>query len=495
MLTLTKPAACLLIAVALVADTGAAAAPSAIDRLFDQDQKKVARGVHVVRLSDGKTLYDRDASKLLSPASVTKVITTAAALYKFTPAHTFKTKFFHTGNRKNEKILGDLIVVGDGDPFVISEKLWQLAADLRNMGIRDIAGELVIDNGLFAGDGRDESRQAGSKASRNAYDAPVSAFGVNFNTYAVAVAPGPDIGRPAAVSFDPYPLRGVVIDNAARTAKGSAPRSLTVQRVGDGKTSETVKVTGMIPIDDGLTKVYRSVGDHVRISGEYVKAFLRNEGVIVRGEVREGKKPNGASLLYVLEGYDVRRIAQGLNTFSNNYIADVLVKRMGAAFPKSGPADQPGQGSYENGIEVLRRFLRDEVKVSGAFTLENGSGLSTENRLTAQQVTQVLQFMEKSMTVFPDFIASLPASGWDGTLKRRFAKGESFDLRGQARAKTGTLTEPVSVAALAGYMRHPQHGLIAFCIIENGVEGAPQPPIADLRERQDQALVSFMHDI
>ncbi len=89
----------------------------------------------------------------------------------------------------------------------------------------------------------------------------------------------------------------------------------------------------------------------------------------------------------------------------------------------------------------------------------------------------------------------LPATGWDGTMKKRFVKGDAFDMRGLFRAKTGTLSQPVAVEGLAGYFRHPQHGLVAFSIIENGNIGKKQPSIGKLRDRQDLVLANLMTEL
>lgn len=467
----------------------------AIDKIFDV-KNGAKQTVHLVRLSDGKTLYEKDADALLAPASVTKVVTAAAVLARFTPVHTFKTPLFHTGVRRNEKIMGDLIAVGDGDPYLVSEKLWQMAADLKNMGIREFTGDLIIDNSLFGDEGRDESRKFGQKSSTNAYDAPVSALGVNFNTFAVGIAPSDGLGKPALVTIDPYPLRGVMIDNEVKTSKAKGTKSLAVKRVSSGgKDGERVVASGMISGDMPIQKIYRSVGDYVHVSGEYIKAFLKQEGVIVRGVVREGRKAADATLLYEIESYDLRKVVAGLMNFSNNYVADTLVKRLGAAYPKKGAPDAPGSGTFENGMAVITDFLRKDVGIKSDFTLNNGSGLDTENRLSARQITDVLAYMERHMEVFPEFLGSLPATGWDGTLKKRFGKAETEALKGLVRAKTGTLTEPVSVAGLAGYFRHPKHGLVAFCIIENGKQNAEQPAITDLRDRQDRVVVAFMNEM
>jgi len=90
-------------------------------------------------------------------------------------------------------------------------------------------------------------------------------------------------------------------------------------------------------------------------------------------------------------------------------------------------------------------------------------------------------------------LSSLPASGVDGTLKDRFKKSKFRGLIGNVRAKTGTLTEPVSASSLAGYVRHPVHGMVAFAIIQNGITGKKQPSIGALRDSQEESLLFFLN--
>ena len=477
----------------------ASAARGDITKALTQGGYSVKQGVLVTRLSDGKVLFEREADTLLAPASLTKVLTSAAALVRWSPVHTLPTALFHTGQRKGPKITGDLVIVGNGDPFVVSEKLWQLAADMRGLGINEFAGDLVIDGSLFDDESRDESREEGRLRSRHAYDAPVSAFGVNFNTYAVSIAPGEKPGQAALVSLDPYSLGGVIIENKVTTtaATASKPRSNTVSVTRQVRKDgiELLKVTGQIAADWPTQKIYRSVANDLTAAGEYVKAFLKNEGITIRGAIKAGTKPSNATPLMSMDSYEMRRIVAGLNTFSNNYIADVLMKRLGADFPTSGPAAAPGSGTYANGLAVLRDFLVKDVGIKTNFVLENGSGLDTDNRLSARQINAVLAYMEKHMEVFPDFLASLPATGWDGTLKKRFNRNATEEFKGMFRAKTGTLTEPIAVSGIAGYFRHPTQGMVSFCVVENGNSGQRQPSIVDLRNRQDHILTAFLNDL
>jgi D-alanyl-D-alanine carboxypeptidase/D-alanyl-D-alanine-endopeptidase (penicillin-binding protein 4) len=450
--------------------------------------KLAEHGVIFTRLSDGKVLYEQSADSLLSPASVTKVITSAAALSYFGPAFTFKTPIYYTGKVDNHILQGDLYIKGNGDPFIISEILWQTAVDLRHLGIKEIRGSIIIDNQLFDGEVRDESRLNGTQKSTHAYDAPVSSFAVNFNTVAVATAPS-SLGHLALTGTTPFALKHVKLTSKTRTVKGnqSAGVSLSRNTTADGGIS--LASSGVIGVDATIKKIYRSVGDPSVAAGDYFVSFLNDAGIRTSGRTRTGKTPNNAALLYEINGLEMRRIAQGLNTFSNNFIADMLTKRLGAAFGNSTIPDLPESGTLASGMKILANFLKSDVGIPGEFKLLNGSGLSTENRLSARQISLVLSWMESRGELFPDFIASLPANGWDGTLKKRMKKSD--DLVGQIHAKSGTLTEPITVAALAGYFRHPREGWTSFVMISNGKEGQSQPGLQDLRNLQDDVLKGF----
>lgn len=442
-----------------------------------------SESIVIVRLSDGQTIYESNAKKALVPASVTKVLTSAAMLHYFKPATTLKTKFFTAGARKNGSIDGPLYVRGDGDPLLVNEKLWQMAADLKNMGIKTFEGDLIIDNSLFDGEERDSSRADRAKASDRAYDAPVTAFGINFNTLPIVIAPAVKSGEAARVSFDPYPLPGVSIRNKAITAAGNANQISALRSTSGGDSS--IVVNGSIGVQNSPAKVYRSMGDPLAENGEQLRAFLLNEGITIRGKVRSGKIPANAKLLYTIDSYDIAYIVQGLNHFSNNYIADALVKRLGALQSN----DRANSGTIENGVRAIDRFLKTEVGIKDGFEIHNGSGLDHRNRFSADQVVKVLLYMQKRMDLFPEFLGSFPASGWTGTLKKRF-KGEE-DLDGMVRAKTGTLTQPIAVSSIAGYMGHPKHGMLAFAILNN----SKSTTVAQFRKHQDNALMKIWEEL
>ncbi|RYZ53499.1 MAG: D-alanyl-D-alanine carboxypeptidase/D-alanyl-D-alanine-endopeptidase [Proteobacteria bacterium] len=442
-----------------------------------------SESILIVRMSDGKTIYESSPKKALIPASVTKVLTSAAMLHYLKPATTLKTKFFINGPRTAESIQGPLYVKGDGDPMLVNEKLWQMAADLKNMGITKFEGDLIIDNSLFDDEERDSSRMDRAKESDRAYDAPVTAFGINFNTLPIVISPGLKAGDPAKVNFDPYPLPGIGLRNKTSTTSGSENHIGAVRSTSNGDSS--IVVNGTIGTQNPTTKVYRSMGDPLMETGEQLRAFLLNEGITIKGRVKGGKVPASAKLLYTIDSYDIAYIVQGLNHFSNNYIADALVKRLGAKLAGDGT----NSGSLDAGVDGIEKFLKNEVGIKDKFEIHNGSGLDHRNNFSADQIVKVLLYMQKRMDLFPEYLASFPASGWTGTLKKRF-KGEDL-LDGMVRAKTGTLTQPVAVSSIAGYMGHPKHGMLAFAILNN----SKTTTVAEFRKRQDNALRKIWEEL
>lgn len=437
------------------------------------------------RLKDGKVLFETGADALLSPASATKILTSAVALSYFGPAHTFKTPIFYTGKLEKNRLRGDLFVQGSGDPFLISEIIWQTAVDLKHLGIKEITGSIVIDNSLFDSEARDQSRLESTQKSTHAYDAPVSAFAINFNTIAVATSPTTR-GKLALSEITPFPLRHVKLSSRTLTTSGDDNSQVTLVRNTTPNGGVSLKASGVIGLEAATKKIYRSAADPAVAAGDYLVAFLERGGVRVSGRHRIGKVPASAKLLYSINGFEMRRIVQGLNTFSNNFIADMLTKKLGSTFADESNPEASGSGSLSSGAKVLTRFLREEVGIKSEFKILNGSGLSTENRLSARQLGSVLNYMESRGELFPDFLSSLPANGWDGTLRKRMTRDDS--LAGQIHAKSGTLTEPITVATLAGYFRHPKEGWVSFVLMSNGREGKPQPGLQDVRNLQDDVL-------
>lgn len=445
--------------------------------LLHSSTHSIEQAVLVSKVSNDATLFSHNPDRLLIPASLTKLITTAAVLDTWGAAHQFTTSVFYRGRRQKDRIHGDLVLVGGGDPYLISEQMWTFASHIKNLGINTVEGNVIIDNSLF-----EQHTTRSTSSSRNAYDAPVTAFGVNFNTVAVLVVPAARVGQAASVTLFPFPLDSVQIDNRVRTV-ASAPRAaLSVVRH-RSKRGATFKITaqGRIARSSKPRTFYRSITHPDTIARDYVRNFLRQHNVRVLGK-QLTTKPTNLVPLHDIKSYPLSHIVRGLNTFSNNYIADMLIKKLGV--------DKRRRGTLAAGAQQLRSWLHHHVGITSAFTLKNGSGLTAENRLSARQLVAVLHHAARRMQLLPDFLASLPASGLDGTISKRLQQH-----RGLIRVKTGTLTSPRTVSGLAGYYFSARHEMIAFVLLANGRAGHPQPPITAVRAQQDRLLSWLVENI
>jgi D-alanyl-D-alanine carboxypeptidase/D-alanyl-D-alanine-endopeptidase (penicillin-binding protein 4) len=451
----------------------------------------VQQSIRLTRVSDGKVLYDFHGSTPLVPASVSKLISSAALFSYLGPTHRFTTSFYHSGTFTNGTISGDLIIVGDGDPLLVSEDLWQITSDLKNLGLRRISGTVVVDNRVFSPTTASQAPDFSSGTTRHAYDAPVTAFGVNFNTLTLAISPGAKVGAPALVSLDPVKQSLVHFENQARTsAKGSM--EISVERLSLAGGANKLVVTGSIPLGAPLHKIYRSVENPEITAGEYVRGFLAAQGITCAGSTRSGSLPANARLLVSHKSKELSQILRSLMLFSNNYIADVLVTRLGAyPFPQL-PRVAQGDGPWERGLHRIEVFLRDQLKWRKEdYTFASGSGLSPDNRLSAENLVSLLTAVNQQWEYFPEFLATLPLAGKAGSLERRFRSKDAQRLLGNIRAKTGTFVSPLAVSALAGYFNHPREHLIAFAIIQNGIPGKAQPTIADLHQSEERGLAEI----
>ncbi len=453
------------------------------------NHENVRWGLSVYSLKNEKYLFQKNENESFIAASVTKLITSSAVLHQLGGHYQFETKIFTDGTISEGGILrGNLIIVGSGDPFLTNEKLWQAASDLSHLGVKKIEGGIYIDNSLFSSPSRDKSREEGSKFSRNAYDAPISALGINFNTIAIAIAPGFKTQKNAIVELDPYPLSNIKIKNATVTTNSNNKSNITITRESKNNI-EWLSANGKINFSDELKKIYRSVGEPEKTVGEYFLAFFKGRAIdIKKGFLGERKNSEKNKLLLTIESFPLSFIVQGLNKFSNNYIADMLVNKL-------GEDTDDKMTTHEKGISRLQLFLKDEVKIKNNFSLVNGSGLDPENRFSPNQLVDVLNYSESKMEVFPDFISALPIAGEDGTLEKRFNSPTTQKLRGKIRGKTGSLSSPVSVVNVAGYYRHPKHGLLSFSLMLNGIEEKKQFDMDSIKSAQDEFLTELFDAI
>lgn len=412
---------------------------------------------------DGPPLIALNAEKMMIPASITKLVTAAIFLKHFPPGMRFKTQLVSTAARSGNTLKGALYLKGAGDPGFVSETMWFLVNAFTRTGITTVDGDLIVDDSLFDSLRFDPSRQA-DRVDR-AYDAPTGAMSFNWNSVNIFVRPGTKAGDPAQVWLDPENSY-VKLKGQVRT--GGKGVKVNIDRDFDKKAGQDViHVSGSIAAGHPEFVQYKNITSPDLWSGANLKAFLAQRGITVKGSVSVGRAPADAALLAEAESKPVEQIVADMNKFSNNYVAEMLAKHLGLR--------RQSPGSVAAGMSVIEEEIRSMGITKERMLLTNPSGLTRDNRVTAQAMWTLLKNVETDFQIYPEFLSSLPISGVDGTLKKRMKDGNG---ERQVRAKTGLLT---GVVALAGYGSVGKSGkTLPFVFIYNGnADGALVRSVVD----------------
>jgi D-alanyl-D-alanine carboxypeptidase/D-alanyl-D-alanine-endopeptidase (penicillin-binding protein 4) len=420
--------------------------------------------IFVAKSKDSPIVSLRSKESML-PASITKLLTASAVLHHLPPGSKFKTQLVTDAKSEKGILKGDLFLLGGGDPSFVSENMWVLVNNFKRNGISEIAGSLVVDDSLFDSVRYDPSRE--SVRVDRAYDAPVGAMSFNWNSINVFVRPSAR-GSLAHVILDPE-SDYFILENQVRTVKGKRLQIDVDRKWDDSKSREIFQVKGEIGEEITEHLVFANIQKPDYWSGHNLKSFLHQRGIKVSGQIRIGKAPKSARVLAEVESKPIELILADMNKFSNNYVSEMLTKNISL---KSGQ-----QGNLAGGIRMIQDHLKKVVGQENGIQLVNPSGLTRENRISAQALWSVLHHHILDFASMPEFFSSLPIAGVDGTLKRRF---KNSDLERHLRAKTGLLN---GVASLAGYLQDDQGGLISFAIMYNG-----PGDLARVRETMDEIL-------
>lgn len=410
-------------------------------------------GILVEDERSGMVLFERDSEKLMIPASNMKLMTAIGVLSALGPAHRFETKVLSDRPPDAAGTVGQLAVIGGGDPVLNSEDWWRLAADLRRMGLRRVDGDLLVDDSLFD----DEYWHPTWKGvSSRAYHAPVGALTANYGAFFISVRPGRKAGDPVRIDVDP-PIPFLRVSNLAVTGDATAKQTLSVDRTEVVNGAEVVKVRGVVRAGDEADVFPRSVRDPALYAGAVLKLQLEALGIEVRGKVRRGAAPL-PNVLATHEGRALSEIVRLFMKYSNNSIAESLVKSL---------AVHAGQkpGTWPAGLAALKRELSRLGLLGAGAVMVDGSGLSPDNRLSASMLVEAVRAGGRSFRIGPELLTALPIAARDGTLERRAVR-----VRDRVRAKTGLLSDQ-RVTALSGLVELDDGDVAVFSILVNGHAG------------------------
>jgi D-alanyl-D-alanine carboxypeptidase/D-alanyl-D-alanine-endopeptidase (penicillin-binding protein 4) len=392
--------------------------------------------VLVREIGRDEPLVSYNASVPRNPASTMKVVTTYAALELLGPAYSWRTRAWAAGPVKDLVLEGNLVLEGGGDPFMTADRWWGFVNGLRQAGIERVTGDVVIDNTYFQHQGDD--RAAFDNRPYRSYNVLPDALMVNFQTVNVAVVPDADSGTVRA-RVNPWPAN-MVVENSVRLERGPCRRGSggVVVAMPDGPSGNRLSLGGHYASGCGPLSVTRAVMRAPDFAFGTFKTYWQQSGGKLDGGLRLGPVPADARLVYTHESLTLGEVIRLVNKFSSNVMARHLLLTIGAE-----KAGRPGTAAA--GARAIGEFLASRGIPIRDLVIENGSGLSRTERISAQGLADVLLDAWKSPYA-PEFQASLPLSAVDGTLRRRF---RSPDMEGRLRMKTGSLQD---VSALAGYV-------------------------------------------
>jgi len=391
-----------------------------------------AVALYVQDVDADEPLLTWNAGQSMNPASTMKLVTTLAALERLGPAYSWQTEAYAQGILAGDVLQGDLALKGYGDPKLDLERFTGLLAELRARGLRAITGDLVLDRSHFQIEPGDPGR-FDNEPSRP-YNVLPDALLVNYKSVRMQFVPDPDSGSVRILPIPPLPQ----IQVTNQLALGAGSCAAMPDRPQVQMEVPRLIFTGLFP---------RDCGEHARnfallSPDEYALSLFRliwaGVGGSFAGNVRAGAIDPQARRLLTVQSQPLAEIIRDINKFSNNVMARQVFLSLSGA--EASPA------TAERSAAIVYEWLRSAGIEAPELVLENGSGLSRIERISAQSLARIL-LRGFASPLMPEYLASLPIVGVDGTLKRRL--GDSV-AAGQAHIKTGYLS---GVRAVAGYVR------------------------------------------
>jgi D-alanyl-D-alanine carboxypeptidase/D-alanyl-D-alanine-endopeptidase (penicillin-binding protein 4) len=438
--------------------------------------------VQVYSLSTDSVIFERDAERLLTPASLTKLFTSAAALDALGRDFRFYTTVAADGAvDESGSLQGNLIVLAGGDPTIETKSVDSLggsvlrawADSLLALGIRRVRGNIVLRTWPHRPESAPGSWEVGDVNA--GFAPPVDGFSFNSNVCHLQVLPASAPGDSARFVLDP-PFAPIHLKPRVSTVPAQSGCWLDLQ-VAPADT--TVVIAGEIPLDEDGEFLWISVQDPARYFGLALKDALEKRGIAVDGQVVVDRSVPGSAApmdeLFVHASPQLPAVLSLMNKESDNFASEHVLRALGLAV--GGVPDR------RSGLDAVLRFAARFGIDKSSLHLEDGCGLSRQNLVSARAVVRLL----RAIHVSPDrdvFVSTLAVSGSDGTLVYRLSAPQ---IAGRIHGKTGTMTQ---VSNIAGYLQAENGDIFAFAILCNHFANS----IHRVRAAQDRLLERLVTD-
>ena len=425
--------------------------------------------IYVEDVETGEPVLQWMADEPRNPASTMKLLTTLVALDTLGPAYRWKTDIYAFGEVNNGFLDGDLLLKGYGDPFLVTERVWQMLRSIRRAGINHIGGDLLIDDSYFDIGSHDPA--AFDRQPLRAYNVAPNALLMNFKVVRYWFEPE---GQSVSVRLDPQ-LDNLHVDNRLRLVPGYCggyQRGITVTNSSD---DDRVTFSGKFPSGCKRYAMDRTVLSHNAFAYGLFSSLWRESGGTLKGSWQNVVLASEAEPILTFESPPLVDMISSVNKHSNNVMARQILYTLSAEV-LGAPGTEAG------GREVIDDWLRSNKLKFGKLALENGAGLSREARITARDMGALLRFAW-AQPYMPEYLASMSLAGLDGTLSRRF---RNTDLVGKAHLKTGSLDH---VTAIAGYLQARSGRRFSIVMLQN-FEDVHRGPGEEVQE----ALLRWLYE-
>jgi D-alanyl-D-alanine carboxypeptidase/D-alanyl-D-alanine-endopeptidase (penicillin-binding protein 4) len=408
-----------------------------------------AVGVYVHEIGAEQPVLSIGAERSLNPASTMKLVTTYAGLELLGPAYVWNTDVLTDGTLTQDVLNGNLYIKGAGDPKLTVESFWLLLRNLRARGVREIRGDLILDRRLFAEEVQDPG--AFDDQPTRPYNTGPSALLVNFKAVTLQFIPDAAT-RTVRIAVEP-PLPQVQIINNLKIADGPCGDWVGKLRLDSQGNADSARLAfnGTYALDCGEGMRSFSVLGHRQYVGALFAQLWKDLGGTFNGQVRDGATPDQARRLATARSLSLSEIVRDVNKYSNNVMARQLFLSLGM--------NNGAQATTATAATGVKQWLALKGLAVPELVLENGSGLSRIERISARNLGAILLNAYAS-PVMPELMASLPVAAVDGTLRKRL---KSAEVAGQAHVKTGSLS---GVRSIAGYVLDAQgnRSVIVFLV-------------------------------
>ncbi|MEM6726823.1 MAG: D-alanyl-D-alanine carboxypeptidase/D-alanyl-D-alanine-endopeptidase, partial [Bacteroidota bacterium] len=441
-------------------------------------------GFSLRSVENNQLLVNLNGDQNLTPASTLKTLTTASALILLGPEYTYETKLATNGKILDDGTLdGDLYIIGSGDPSLGSDQLEETpdlnvllntwVSEIKKLGITSIKGQIVGDGTCF-----DSSTTPATwpwNDIGNYYGAGVSGLNIMENLYYLdfdlssTMKSGPKV---AAVRPEiPY----LIFHNELTTAGKNSGDNAYIY---GAPYTYTRHIRGTLPLGPGEFTIKGSLPDPAFVLAHWLTEALTQNGVLVKGgittklemETFQFPQAEALNVFYRHTSPPLKNIVLRANKESVNIYCEALLKTIGK--------EQGTGGSLEGGLQAIQDLWESRGLDWEGILLHDGSGLSPRNAITGNDLTAILRKVALDESAFPDFYASLPIAGQDGTLKNML---RGTPAEGKLRAKSGSMSR---VRAYCGYSRTKSGKLLTFSIIGNDFTGRSSL----LRQRMERVM-------